>query len=583
MPWKFAGKMKILLIHPWYLSDRIDETDVSAIPIGLYYLAANLIENGHETYILNCWDRHGGQKALEDAIHKVSPDVLGVSIFHANRWGGIEAAQVARSINADIKIVFGGIGATFLWDSLLENFKEIDAVIKGEGEIPFSAFIDCLEKGTDYSSIPGLACRNNDGKPIANQVGPFIQDLSTLADPAQYFKFQHTALSRGCPHACNFCGSPGFWKRNVRFFTPEYFTNQLELLYRSGERFFYFSDDTFTLKKNLAIEVCRQIINKKLDISWQAICRVENIDDEIIKWMRKAGCGQISFGIESGSDKVRQLMGKKFSNNQVKRAFELTRKYGILPRAYFIYGSKGENSTAVDETVALIKEAKPLGAVFYMMTLFPGTKMWEESCASNSLPENMWLEETDDPGIDGPRIEDWPYFKTDPTMTLDSVIDAGDTIKEAFYENLHDFASAIDLVDDKEFKPLHADFLSKLAMTFDLGDYSKIPEIREKEKTAEFLYYRSLDYSHNIRAYLGLGILLQKQRNYTASITILEKGLEEFPKNQELSMCLGVSYMNMGNFTLALEVLECCVNVPDAENLIETCKEQLNMQKISPE
>ena len=252
--------------------------------------------------------------------------------------------------------------------------------------------------------------------------------------------------------------------------------------------------------------------------------------------MRRAGCIQVSFGIESGSREIREKLCKKLKTGQIRRAFEMTTKYGILPRAYFIYGSPGETWETIQESIDLMIEIGPLGAIFYILDLFPGTALYESFKEQTHLTDDMWLK----------RIEGIMYFETDPTINQDLILQFGRKLRSSFYENLHRFAEGIELVDRKELYDLHADFLSRLAMTFSHGDYSNIPEVREKDLTAKKLFERALEYAPNHRAYLGLGILYQKQGDNDASIKILSEGLKIYPDSEHLKQCLEISYINIG-------------------------------------
>ncbi|MDI6891312.1 MAG: radical SAM protein, partial [Thermodesulfovibrionales bacterium] len=207
--------------------------------------------------------------------------------------------------------MFGGIGTTFLWKHLLKYFGEIDYAVLGEGEYSFLHLIQCIENENyeEIKEIKGIAFRN--GKEVMKTGDPeVIQDLDQLPMPSKYFEFQHLTSSRGCPANCTFCGSPQFWGRKVRFHSPEYFLEQLERLYHKGITFFYVSDDVFTMRKDLVIQVCKKIIKKGLNITWFAISRVNYVDEEMLYWMRKAGCIQISYGVESGSEKIRKALNK---------------------------------------------------------------------------------------------------------------------------------------------------------------------------------------------------------------------------------------------------------------------------------
>ncbi|MFH1488847.1 MAG: cobalamin B12-binding domain-containing protein, partial [Pseudomonadota bacterium] len=124
------------MIYPYFIEERIHAEDVKAVPIGLYSVAAVLKERGYDVEVLNWHDADKRPDEIEKTLLDERPDVIGFSILHANRWGGIEIARVAGRLHAGTKIVFGGVGATFLWEHLLTHFPEIDVVVLGEGERP---------------------------------------------------------------------------------------------------------------------------------------------------------------------------------------------------------------------------------------------------------------------------------------------------------------------------------------------------------------------------------------------------------------------------------------------------------------
>ncbi len=559
--------MKILLIYPYCLEDRLHTEDISVVPQGVYYLAAILKTRHYDVEILNWYNINKMPQKISKILKEKMPDIIGLSIVHANRWGGIDIARIATQINTEVKIVFGGIGATFLWKHFLDHFPEIDFIVIGEGEYAFLNLIQCLAK-KDYKQIEkikGIAFRKN-GKAARTAPGQVIDNLDELPSPAQYFAYQHISLTRGCPSDCTFCGSPQFWHRRVRFHSTRYFVDTIERLYQKGITFFYFSDDTFTINKKRVIEICKKILEKKIKITWVAISRVDFISEEILRWMRKAGCIQISYGVESGSEKIRCLLNKHISGAQIKKAFSLTSKYGILARAYFIYGCPGETWVTIQETIDLMCEIKPLSVIFYILDIFPGTKLYEDYKRKFNVSDDIWLN----------RIEDIMYFETDPELSQEVILDFGQKLRDKFYENLPAFINALDLVDDKELYPFHADFFSRLAMTFDHGDYAEIEAIQGKEQIAEKLYYQSLYYHPNSRAFLGLGIIKQKNRSYDESIEILSKGLGYFPDDEQLNVCLGVSHMNSGAYGKALSYLLPFQKSKQALQHIAYCYEALN-------
>ena len=559
--------MKILLIYPYWLEERNNTEDVVVPPIGMYYLGAVLKENNYDVEILNWCKINETPEKIGEILLEKKPDVIGFSILQANRWGGIEIAKIAKQIDPEVKIVFGGVSATFLWKHFLTHFPEIDYVVMGEGEYTFLHLIRCIEKKEDahIGNIKGIAFKK-DGKVVRTKPAEYIQDLDQLPVPAKYFEYQHLSLTRGCPGKCTFCGSPNFWGRKVRFHSVNYFVEELELLYKKGINFFYFSDDTFSINKKRVIEICKKILKKNLKITWNAISRVNYMSEEVLSWMRKAGCIQISYGIESGSEKIRTYLNKKITTDEIEKAFAITLKYGILPRAYFIYGSPGESRKTIQKSIDLIKKIKPLVIYSSVLSLFPGTALYSEYKKIFNVSEDIWLN----------RIEDIKYFETDTKLSREAVISFGKILRTTYYELLPAIVEAIELIDEKEFYPMHADFFSRLGMTFDHGDYALNEDIKGKDNIAEKLYKKALNYHPDFRAYLGLGILNQKKRAYHESVQILSKGVEHFPDNEQLSLCLGISHMNLGAFETALSFFLKFQHSKQALGFIINCYNALN-------
>jgi radical SAM superfamily enzyme YgiQ (UPF0313 family) len=535
--------MKILLIYPYFLEERIHTDEVSVPPIGIYYVGAMLKEHGYDVRIYNWHDAHHSPEIITDILKREKPDILGFSILHANRWGGIDIASMAKELNPRITIVFGGIGATFLWEHLLTHFRSIDYIVLGEGEVPFLQLVQAIDAGkTDkMSTIPGIAYRRQE---IPSKTGPAepIMDLDRLPNPAKYFRYQHVAFTRGCPGNCTFCGSPLFWGQQVRTHSPDYFVEQLALLNQKGISFFYFSDDTFMYKKSRVRDICQKIIDRKLNITWVAIARVNHVQADILTCMRLAGCIQISFGIESGSHEIRQRLNKPIKTDQIKKAFRLVQTYGIMPRAYFIYGSPGESSETIQASIDLIREIRPLSIITYILDVFPGTRIYQDLIARGRINEDIWLR----------RIEDLLYFELDEDLGKNSILAYGKTLRNAFYQSLPSFIERITLIEDPAFHRYHADFYSRLGMTFSHGDYAEIESIANKKNIAESLFSKALDFHPDHRAYLGLGVLYQKQGLLNKSIQILNQGRVHFKNSMDLKICQGINYMNQDRFDKAL-------------------------------
>ncbi len=535
--------MKVLLVYPYFLDPRPGSEDIRPMPMGLYWVAAVLMDHGYEVELIDWHDAAGQEDAIEAALLEKRPDVVGFSVLHANRWGALDIAGIVKRVLPETRVVFGGVGATFLWRHFLTHFPQVDYVILGEGEYSFLALLRWLERDRrgDPASLPGLAYRAA-GSATRSATPPPTVELDKLPLPASYFSYQHLSLTRGCPWNCSFCGSPAIWNRQVRSRSADHFVAEMQLLYRRGVRFFYVSDDTFTLDKVRVIEICQKILALKMRITWMAISRVSTVDEEVLYWMRLAGCIQISYGVESGSEAIRQTLNKPLKTVAIKRAFQLTVSHGILARAYFIYGSPGETWDTIQASIDLINEIKPLAVIFYILDIFPGTALYRDFCRRTGTTDDIWLQ----------RVEDIMYFQTDDSLDRETVLAFGERLRSEYFRRLPSFALSLSLDVRRELRPFHADFLSRLAMTFSHGDYAENPMIPGAEKTARQLYRKALEFFPEPSAYLGLAVLYQKEGKHRQVVELLRGVVEKYPDIEALHMCLGVSLMNLDRLGEAL-------------------------------
>jgi anaerobic magnesium-protoporphyrin IX monomethyl ester cyclase len=172
-------------------------------------------------------------------------------------------------------------------------------------------------------------------------------------------------------------------------------------------------------------------------------------------------------------------------------------------------------------------------------------------------------------------VEGVMYSETDSGLSDRLILSFGRRLRTAFYENVHAFAASVSLIDRRDLYERHADFCSRLAMTFSHGDYSRIEAVKEKEGTAERLYRKALEYFPDHRAFLGLGISQQKNRKYEESIKTLLRGVEYFPESEDLNICLGISYMNSGDYGAALSCFSKFPNSRQAGGLAAECRRGL--------
>lgn len=560
--------MNILLVNPPLLDRRNQAYDTTTVPIGLYYIAAEVMSAGHRATILNLSGQAAPIPCLIRQVKEDPPDIAGFSILSANRHGALMGAKVLKEQQPGIKIVFGGPGAVFLSEWLFSRLPELDYVVSGEGEVTFRELIDHLADPASNKpqNIPGLISRSAAGIAKGGKRVP-LPDLDALTDPADYFTFSHVALTRGCPGSCTFCGSPKFWgKRKVRGHSAEYFVNQIEKLFKKGVRHFHISDDTFTWDRAAVLSVCRLIEKRQLEITFNVISRADCIDAEVLYHLRRAGCIQISFGVESGSAVIRKRLGKPMEAQTIKNAFRLTSYYGILPRAYFIYGSPGETDQTIKESIDLMHQIRPLSAIFYMLMAFPGTYLYDQLKKENRLTDDVWEE----------PVEDLPWFYFDDGLSFEQVTVFGESLRSSFFTSLDKYARDIRLIDDPLLYHRHAEFLTRLAMTFIRGEYAGHPMIKNRIQTARALLKRALGYAKLPDTYLGEALCHQKERRFEQALKTVEVGLKLFESDNDLLVLKGIVLMNMGVFDKALTCFETVPDVSNIQPYMEICRKKLN-------
>ena len=533
--------MRVLLVYPACLEARAFEENVTAPPMGLFWVAAALERDGHGVEILNGHelgpDPDAAARAFENLVHEHAPGVIGFSVLQANRFQALDLARAAKRADPAPLTVFGGPSATFLWEHFLAHHPEVDAVAVGEGEAVMAELCRTLDQGRDWTGLHGLAVRAPDGRPALNPPAAPIEDLDSLPIPAGRWTYRHLSLTRGCPGKCRFCGSPRFWGAKVRSRSAKRFVDEMEMLAERGQRFLFVSDDTFTVRRKTALAVCAEIEARGLDIVWQAISRVDYVDPELLRAMRRAGCIQISYGVESGSERIRRALGKKTPDQAIDRAFALTRAAGILPRAYFIYGSPGEDDESVRASLECMARIRPLAALFHVLVAFPGAGLWEDVQERTGLTDDHWLT----------PVEDVMWFEADPAISVEDMRRWRDELHRAFAEGLPGWARSVadELDPDPDMAGLHADFLSRLGMTFLEGEHAETAG-PEGPVLARELFERSLGFAPDARALLGLGLMAGRSGDLEEAAGLFERGLERFPEHAGLRRGLASALSGLG-------------------------------------
>lgn len=349
--------------------------DIQNIPYGLLSLSAVARHQGYDVEVLNLFTFPWAE--ISDMIKDRKADLYGISCFTSNRRGAVFMADLIRRHHPKSCIITGGPHATALPKEMLENCSAIDLVVTGEAEDTLLEIIAKLEQAERPTGIPGTFWRHR-GKPVAGGIRKPVEKLDDLPNIFRYFNEYILITARGCPWDCTFCGSALMWGRQVRRHSAEAAAGMLEtMVNRNGQKTVAIKDETFTHDKGYVRQFCNTILKRGLNFVWSCDTRADSLDEEILYWMRKAGCLRISIGVESAAQNILKNLNKKTEIETVKQATRLAKQFGFQIRFYMIVGSRGETLQTLQESLDFIEEVKPSQVVFNPFTVFPGTKEFD--------------------------------------------------------------------------------------------------------------------------------------------------------------------------------------------------------------
>lgn len=402
--------MKVLLIPASHtrksikvgLPDVATEERGTIPPLGVMYLASSLrTKTNTEVMILDTqFKEFDDYKKIEQEIRRIKPDVVGLQVLTFSLLDALIIARIIKNISPEIKIIFGGRHVS-IYPSETVSFPEVDLAIIGEAEETLPKVIQNINNPENLKKIKGIAFKKGNKKTITGLPG-IIENLDSLPFPARdlapYKRYgdllvkssAYTTMvsSRGCPYNCSFCDNHlKFRKRSALNVV-----NEMEHCINQGIKEILIYDSTFTIDKNRVITICKEITKRKLDFTWSTPTRVDCIDEELIKTMKKAGCERLQFGIEAGTQKVLNNLKKGTNIEQIKKAIELTKKEGVTAFADFMMGSPGETKEDILNTINLAKELKLDYAIFQITMPYPDTDLYKEGLKKGILTNDYWKE-----------------------------------------------------------------------------------------------------------------------------------------------------------------------------------------------
>lgn len=414
--------------------------------MNLAYLAAYLRANGIETEIADFEVRPYSESSLHSLLAARRPDLVGVTCMTPTIKSGARLCSAVKAFSKDIPTVVGGAHANGLPVRTLEEFPSFDLLVYGEGEQTLLDVCRRIEGRNGFYGVAGLVWRDGDHI-VRNPPRDLLEDLDSLPFPARDLleeapKSGHASrgfsnalrstdvvTSRGCPFACTYCAVRATFGKSVRFRDLDCVEREIaELRERGGYEHFVILDSTFSLKQDRVLGLCDIFARHRVP-SWSCDTRVDTISLELLRRMKASGCRKVAFGVESGSERVLELIGKHIRVAEVEQAVRWAREAGIESiEGNFIIGvHPSETPDDIEATRQMIRRLPWTFVSVSILVPFPGTPIYK------TMTENGYFEQPldwEDFVLFGRR----PKWRTDH-FSPDQLVELQRRLTREFYLN----------------------------------------------------------------------------------------------------------------------------------------------------
>jgi len=365
-------------------------------PLGLAYLASVLEQHAIQVDIIDAPTLGMSLNDVVDKAEKTQPDIVGISILTPTASRGFATSEAVKKLLPETLVVVGGPHSSiFPRETLIEN-ESVDVAVLGEGEYVMLE----IAQGRPLKEVESIAFRQNRNVVLTSPRQP-IRDLDSLPFPARHLlpmdKYKphpnqyerlpavHMLATRGCPYRCAFC-SKAVFGRSYRTRSSENIVEEIKhCIEEYGAREISFVDDEFAIKRPWTIELCNRLIEENLGIVWRCAARVDTVDKELLEKMARAGCYNISYGVESGTQVLLDIIKKDITLDQARKAVRWTKEARIGVTASFMLALPGETLDLTKKTIDFAIELNPDYAQFCITTPYPGTELFEQSAKYGTL------------------------------------------------------------------------------------------------------------------------------------------------------------------------------------------------------
>ncbi len=389
-------------------------------PVGLLYLGGYLKNRGYSVKVIDVPIKDQVRNAaffknistVLEKVHekmisdfkRVNAKIIGISCYTPEFYETLKIAKAVKNINPEVIVVVGGVHPTLYAEDFFNEDTGVDICVLGEGEETLADICDNLISGKkgDLKNIKGIAFKENTtGKVVFTEPRALLKNLDeismpdySLVDMAYYttanpyairgcfLRSMYLLSTRGCPSQCTFCVAKKLRPFNGtgRSRSAESLIDELKALKsKYGIDAFYFIDDLFTINKDNVKRFCSIIRKEKLGLLWGCSSKVSTLNEDMIREMASAGCVQIDFGVECGSDEALGRVKKGISVDMIKTTFKLCKKYKIRTFANILVNLPGETEKDLADIITLLEDIKPEIVSFNIFTPYPGTEIYDNS------------------------------------------------------------------------------------------------------------------------------------------------------------------------------------------------------------
>jgi len=317
---------------------------------------------------------------------KDSAEIIGISCMGNLLPFTILAAREIKKLYPSKTIVIGGVGPFSIEQKILERFPWIDIVAYGEGERSIVILMEALKNNGDLGKVPGIYYRIN-GEIKRTDPCERINDLDSIPPPALHhidlkkYAGINIITSRGCPYGCTFCSVAPIWGRKPFFRKPEKVVREMQMLHLDfGVNLFLFQDEFFVSSKERVMQFCQTLKKSGLKVMWKAFARINLTDTEVMKTMAEAGCVEIRYGIESGSNRILERVKKGFTIEQATEVISEATLYFPRVDSFFIWGFPFEEMSDFYQTIFHMISFRLIGSRILpsLFCMLPQTEIYRE-------------------------------------------------------------------------------------------------------------------------------------------------------------------------------------------------------------